>query len=296
MIKYRNIRIGKKIRLHFSGSWMIVYLFMIALVTFTSLPLIYMVSTAFKPIEELFVFPPRFFVRRPTLENFSDLMIAVGSSAVPFTRYIFNSFVTAAATVLLTLIVSSLGAYGLAKHKPAGSGIIFVIILGALMFSTHVTQIPSYMVVSSLGMINTYGALIIPKVAVAYNFFLMKQFAEQIPNEYLESARIDGANEITIFVKLVIPFLKPAWATLTVLSFISNWNDYFTPLIFTSSQAMKTLPLALQTIAGGPATSSIGRAGAVAAATFLMTMPTIIIFTSMQAHVMETMVHSGIKA
>ena len=124
----------------------------------------------------------------------------------------------------------------------------------------------------------------------------MKQFAEQIPNEYLESARIDGANEITIFVKLVIPFLKPAWATLTVLSFISNWNDYFTPLIFTSSQAMKTLPLALQTIAGGPATSSIGRAGAVAAATFLMTMPTIIIFTSMQAHVMETMVHSGIKA
>ena len=152
------------------------------------------------------------------------------------------------------------------------------------------------MVVNSLGIVNTYWALIIPKIAVAYNFFLMKQFTEQIPNEYLESARIDGANEIRIFIKLVIPLLKPAWATLTVLSFITNWNDYFTPLIFTSSQAMKTLPLALQTIAGGPAKSSLGRAGAVAAAAFIITIPTIIIFTAMQGRVMETMVHSGIKA
>ena len=139
IVRYKNIRIGKKIKFHFSVNWTIVYLFMIALVAFTSLPLIYVISTAFKPIEELFVFPPRFFVRRPTLENFLSLVIALGGSTVPFTRYIFNSLVTSVSTVFLTIIVSSLGAYGLAKHKPAGSNAIFLIIIGALMFSSHVT-------------------------------------------------------------------------------------------------------------------------------------------------------------
>src|SRR5699024_8293659 len=129
----------------------------------------------------------------------------------------------------------------------------------------------------------------------AYNFFLIKQFTEQFPDDLLEAARIDGANEWVAFWNIVMPALTPAWSTLIVFSFVSSWNDYFSPLIFTTSQVMKTLPLALQTIAGGPATSSIGRAGAVAAATFLMTMPTVIIFTTMQSRVLETMTYSGIK-
>lgn len=291
-----KIKIIKKVKLNISFGRFIVYLLMLGLVAFTSLPLLYIVSTAFKPIDELFLFPPRFFVRRPTLQNFVDLLTAFSSSTVPFSRYIFNSFLTSSVTVSLTVIVSAMGAYGLVKHKPDGSNILFNIIIAALMFSPHVTQIPSYMVVENLGIINTYLALIIPKIAVAYNFFLMKQFTEQIPNELLESARMDGANEWSIFLKIVIPILKPATATLVVLSFISNWNDYFTPLIFTSSLAMKTLPLALQTISGGPGVAAIGRAGAVGAATFLMTVPTIIIFTIAQKKVMETMVYSGIKA
>ena len=165
----------------------------------------------------------------------------------------------------------------------------------ALMFSGHVTRIPSYLVVNSLGLINTYGALILPGIAVAYNIFLMKQFIEQYPDELLEAARIDGAGEFRIFLQMVMPALKPAWATLVVMSFVSNWNDYFSPLIYVTSQAMKTLPLALQTISGGAAAVSVGRAGAVAAATFVMTIPTVIIFTAMQGQVMETMVYSGIK-
>lgn len=164
-----------------------------------------------------------------------------------------------------------------------------------LMFSPHVTQIPRYMVINSMKLINTYWALILPNIAVAYNFFLMKQFLEQFPNELLESARIDGANEWMTFWRIVMPSLTPAWATLIVFSFVSNWNDYFSPLIFTTSQTMKTLPLALQSIAGGPAAASIGRAGAVAAATFIMIIPTVVLFTSMQARVIETMTHSGIK-
>ena len=151
------------------------------------------------------------------------------------------------------------------------------------------------MVVNSLGLIDTYWALILPSIAVAYNFFLMKQFTEQYPDELIEAARIDGSGELRIFLKLVMPALAPAWSTLIVFSFVNNWNDYFSPLIYITSQAMKTLPLALQTIAGGAATASIGRAGAVSAATFIMTIPTIVIFTVMQGKVMETMTYSGIK-
>jgi ABC-type glycerol-3-phosphate transport system permease component len=268
---------------------------MLLLVAFTALPLVYMVSTAFKPLDELFLFPPRFLVRRPTLQNFSDLVLSLSSSTVPFTRYLFNSLFVTTITVFCTVVVCSMGAYGLVKHNPPGSKVLFSLIIMALMFSHHVTRIPSYMVINKLGMINTYWAMIIPSIAVAYNFFLMKQFIEQFPNELLESARIDGANEWMTFWKIVMPSLTPAWSTLVVFSFVSNWNDYFSPLIYLTSQAMKTMPLALHTIAGGPAVISIGRAGAVAASTFLMTIPTIIIFIIMQARVMETMTYSGIK-
>ncbi len=273
----------------------VLYTFMLLLVGFTALPLIYMVSTAFKPLDELFLFPPRYLVRRPTLQNFYDLLISMGSSTVPFTRFISNSVFVTTITVFCTVIVSAFGAYGIVKHKPPGSKLLFNFIIAALMFSPHVTQISRYMVVNYLGLVNSYWALIITHIAVPYNFFLMKQFTEQFPDELLESARIEGANEWRVFWSIVMPALTPAWSTLVVFSFVSNWNDYFTPLIYITSQVKKTLPLVLQTISGGPATMAIGRAGAVAAATFLMTVPTVIIFTIMQSKVMETMVHSGIK-
>lgn len=281
--------------LHITFSKVLLYTVMIALVCFTVLPLIYLVSTAFKPLDELFVFPPQFFVRKPTTKNFADLLVSLGSSTVPFTRYAFNSIVVTTIIVLCTVMVSSLGAYSLVKFKPPGGKFLFDLILVALMFSPHVTKIPSYMVVNKLNLINTYGALILPNIAVAYNIFLMRQFIEQYPDELLEAARIDGAGELIIFIKMVMPALAPAWSTLIVFSFVSNWNDYFSPLIYVTSQAMKTLPLALQTITGGAAGMSVGRAGAGAAATFIMTVPTVIIFTVMQGKVMETMTYSGIK-
>jgi len=295
IVKAKKETTVRRHRIKIKPSMVILYIFMILLVGFTALPIIYVINTAFKPMEELFLFPPRFFVRRPTTLNFSNLVISLGSSTVPFARYVFNSVVVTVATVCLTVIVSSLGAYGIVKHNPPGSNFIFTLVVAALMFSGHVTRIPSYMVVNSLGMINTYWALIIPSIAEAYNLFLMKQFMEQIPNELLESARIDGANEWITFSRIVMPALTPAWSTLVVFSFVTNWNDYFSPLVYTTSQQMRTMPLALQTIAGGPAASYLGRAGSVAASTFIMTIPTIILFTFMQAKVMETMVHSGIK-
>lgn len=271
----------------------LLYLAVLVMLAFTALPLIYVVFTAFKPIDELLRFPPTFFVSRPTLTNFSDLVATLGSSEVPFLRYTFNSVLTTVVTVILSVIVCCMGAYGIVKHNVPFSDFIFMIIISALMFSGHVTQISNYMIVNSLGFVDTYLALIIPKIAVAFNFFLIKQFIEQLPDAYLEAARIDGASEITIFLKIVVPYLKPAIATLAIFSFVNNWNDYFSPLVFITKQQLKTLPLALQSIGEG---GNVARAGAMAAATFLMTLPTIVVFASMQKNVIQTMAHSGIKA
>ena len=295
-VKGIHVRIGKRHLFSFNISTVFLFLFLFLIVCFTALPLIYVISTAFKPLHELVAYPPRFFVRNPTAQNFNDLFSTLSSASVPFTRYIFNSLFTAGTTVALTVLISCMAAYGLVKRRPAGSGFLFSLVLAALMFDTHVTQIPNYMIVRSLGLIDTWGALILPKIAVAFNLFLIKQFLEQMPEAYLEAARIDGASEWIIFNRIVMPFLRPAWATLILFSFVSNWNDYFSSLVFTTSDDMKTLPLAVQSIAGGPGAASISTQGAMAASTFVLTIPTILVYTLTQRKVLTTMSYSGIKA
>ncbi|MHB1453418.1 MAG: carbohydrate ABC transporter permease [Saccharofermentanales bacterium] len=291
-----HIRISRSRRITLSVRSISFYLFMTFFLIFTAMPIIYMVSTAFKPLNELFIYPPRFFVRNPTLKNFIDLVTTLSGTTVPFLRYVFNSLLTSVVTVSITIIISCMAAYSLGKAKPPGHNILFILVIACLMFSTYVTQIPTYMVVNYFGLVNTYWALIIPKLAVAFNLFLVKQFVEQLPDPLLEAARIDGANEWKVFWTIVMPFLTPAWSTLLVFSFVANWNDFFSPLIYISNEAMKTLPLAMQSIAGGVATVNISRAGAAAATTFILTAPTILIFTLAQKKVVQTMAYSGIKA
>jgi len=293
-ISGKSVRIFGRHLFFFKGSRCFVFVLLTALVCFMMLPLVYLVCTAFKPLNELYLFPPRFFVSRPTINNFLDLFSAFDAASVPFTRYLFNSVFVTVINVVLTVFVSSAAAYGLVKHRPRGGNVIFALVLAALTFSTHVTQISNYMIVRGIGLMDSYAALIVPKIAVAYNMFLIKQFLEQMPDAYLEAARLDGANEWQLYTKIVMPFLRPACATLVVFSFVSNWNDYFSPLIFTTSLELKTLPLAIQNIAGVGA-ASLTTAGAMAAATFVTTLPTIIIFTIMQTKVMSTMAYSGIK-
>jgi ABC-type glycerol-3-phosphate transport system permease component len=276
-----------------TAGWIIVYVLMTGLVAFTALPLLYIVVTAFKPIDELFIYPPRFWVQRPTFDNFRSLVWSLSSSEIPFLRYLFNSVFTTIVIVFLTVVISSMGAYGLEKHRVPFGKVVFNIVVAALMFSPHVTRIPSYLVVNKLGMIDTYWALIIPALAYPYYLFLMKQFITQFPNELLESARMDGAREGWVFLRVVMPNIKPAWSTLIVLSFVLYWNDVNAPLVYTQRQVMKVLPLAINTVAG---TGGNARLGATMAATLIMIVPTIAIYTFMQAQVIKTMVHSGIKA
>lgn len=281
---------------HIHLSTVFLYMGMALLVAFTSLPLVYMISTAFKPLEELFLFPPRFFVQKPTLQNFSDLFLVLSGTIVPFSRYVFNSLFVTVFTVLFSCIVCSMCAFGISKHHPKGSGVIMTIIIMSLMFSSHVSQIPRFMIISGMKMLDTYWALILPSIAVPFNCFLIKQFMDQYPNELLEAARIDGSNEWHIFSRIVMPSLRPAWATLIVFSFVASWNDYFSPLVYITSAAMKTMPLALQNISAATAgTPNLATAGAVAAATLIMTIPTIIIFTAMQGNMTKTLAYSGIR-
>jgi len=271
------------------------YILMTALAFITLLPLVYMISTAFKPLEEMFLYPPRFFVRHPTIRNFVELLLAIDSLTVPFVRYLFNSLFVTVCVVAGGIIISSMAAYPLAKYpQMPGAKLYFAIIISALMFAPEVTQIPRYLIVDSLGMIDTYWGLIIPSLAGTYGLFLMKQFMEQLPTELIEAAKVDGATEWTILWRIIMPLVRPAWITLIIFSFIGTWNDFFTPLIFTRSEQMKTLPLIMSSIGGGP--GYVARWGAVAAASMVITLPTLILFVLLQKYVMETMAHSGIKS
>lgn len=291
-----SVRIKGKYLFTVKPATCFLILFLILLAVFMSLPIVYIIVTAFKPIDELYLFPPTFFTRRPSMSNFKSLFSSLNVSDVPFLRYAYNSLLVTVLNVVGAVLICSLGAFGMVMQRPVGSNLIFSIILAALMFPAAVTQIPNYLIVKSLGMLESYASLIVPKLAVAFNFFLIKQFMEQIPDAYLEAARLDGASELKIYWKIVMPMTKPAWATLIVFSFISNWNDYLSPLLYiTNSPELKTLPLAVQMIAGGTGAAAITTAGAVAASTFIMTLPTIIVYLFAQRNVLSTMAYSGIK-
>lgn len=265
------------------------FLFLIIMGLFMALPIVLSVSNSLKPLEELFVFPPKFLVRNPTTDNFVDLFNLMSESWVPFTRYMFNTvFVTVVGT-LGHVIIASMCAYALAKHKFPGSKIIFGIIVTALMFSTQVTSIPNYLIISRLGWLDTYFALIVPAMAKPLGLFLMKQFMEQIPDALLEAARIDGASEYKIFLKIALPQVKPALLTLIIFCFQDLWNMQGTTYIY--SEELKTLTYALSQISA----AGISRSGVTAAVTVIMMIVPIVLFLFCQSNIVETMASSGIK-
>lgn len=267
----------------------LLFLFLVGMAAFMAIPLVFAVNNAFKPLNELFMFPPRFFVRNPTLDNFTDLLAVMDDSWVPLTRYFFN-------TVLITLlgtgghiILASMAAYPLAKYKFPGSKLIFQIVVLALMFSPHVTTIPNYMVMSGLGWINTHLSLIVPAMAFPLGLFLMKQFMEQLPDSMLEAAKIDGASEYRVFWQIVMPNVKPAWLTLLILQFPMLWGS--DGGMFVYNEELKTLNYALQQITQ----AGIARAGVGAAVALILMIVPIILFIVSQTNILETMSSSGMK-
>ena len=261
------------------------------------LPMVYAICNALKPLDEFFVFPPRFFVRNPTLQNFSDLFRIFATSRVPLARYIFNTLFIAVVGTIGQVIIASLCAYAIAKLRFRGKNIMFKIVVTALMFNTTVTSITSFLVVNTLGLIDNWLSILLPTFCSSLGLYLMKQFMEQmVPNALLEAARIDGSGELRIFFCIVMPMVKPAWLTLVVFAFQGLWNTAATPYIY--SEKLKTINYALSqlmTTAMGAATGTIARSGAMAAGTVLTMLVPIIMFVITQSSIVETMATSGMK-
>ena len=256
---------------------------------FMALPLVYAVNNAFKPLDELFIFPPRFFVANPTTDNFFDLGALKGNSWVPLSRYMANTLLITVVGTTGHILLASAAAYPLAKYRFPGSKLLFSIVVLSLMFSGHVTAIPNYMVMSWLGWINTHLSIIVPSLAFPLGLFLMKQFMEQIPTALLEAAKIDGTSEYGIYWKIVMPNVKPAWLTLMILQFPALWGSDGGSFIY--SENLKTLHYALGQISQG----GIARAGVGAAVALLLMIVPITLFNISQSSVMQTMATSGMK-
>ena len=264
--------------------------FLILMGAFMFLPMLYVIMQSLKPLDELWMFPPRFYVVNPTLENFSDLFSLMNTSWVPFSRYVFNTVLITACGTFGNLVLASMAAYALAKLNFPGRNWMFQMIVMSLMFHSTVNQVTHFIILTSLQMVDTYFAIIIPALASTMGLYLMKQFMESsVSDAVLESARLDGASEFRTFLTIAMPMVKPAWLTLIIESFKGLWNTGAS--IYIQSEQLKTFNYAIQQIVNG----GVARAGAGAAATVIMMIVPITVFVFSQSNIIETMGSSGMK-
>lgn len=283
-LKASNKQAGRKI-----GGTIAIFMFLTVLGLFMVLPIYLTVIMSVKPVEELFVFPPKLYVIRPTLDNFSDMFAALRQNRVPFSRYVFNSIAVTVSVTVLQCVFASMAAFVLAKCKFPGSKLINSIIVIALLYQSNVIYIMQYIVMAKLGLIDNPLALILPSIASPMGLFLMRQSISQIPDAMIEAAKVDGAGLFRICWQIVMPNQKPALMTLIIFAFQAAWNIQTGTIVF--QEQYKTLP----TVVAQAASSGMARAGVAMAAAVFMLIPPIIVFMLAQRQVIETMAHSGIK-
>ena len=271
------------------GGDIFITVVLIVVAAFMMLPFVYAIMQSLKPIEEIFIFPPRFFVVNPTLSNYLTLSKLTDSLWVPFSRYHVNSVVVTIAGTGFNLVVASMAAFPLAKYPFPGSKWLFRLVTTSLLFAGPVTALPQYIIVAKMGLINTLWSVILPAVGLPLGLFLMRNFMTQIPDGMLEAARIDGAGTWRIFASIAMPMVKPAALTLIIFTFQSLWNT--TGGTFIYDEKIKLLPTILNQVV----TAGIARAGSGAAASVVMMIPPFIIFIILQSRIIETMAFSGIK-
>lgn len=289
-IREKKIRPSKRKRLNRStGGTLAIFIVLGFFGLFSAMPLYLTIINAFKPLNELWVYPPKFYIINPTLENFSQLMTTLGNSSVVFGRYVFNTVLITVVGTIGQIVFGSMGAYAISKVRFPGHKIYFQIIVTSLMFTTAVTSIPSYLIMSKLGFIDTYWAVLLPACGGTLGLFLMKQFMDQISDTLMEAARIDGAGEFGIYWRIVMPNAKPAWLTVIVFSVQGLWNAGASPYIYT--EEFKSLNYALGQITA----AGIARAGVAAAISVLIMAVPITTFLITQSNIIETMSTSGMK-
>ncbi|MFN6992446.1 MAG: carbohydrate ABC transporter permease [Fervidobacterium sp.] len=258
------------------------------------LPIIFIFSQAFKPLDELFLYPPRFFVRRPTFNNFYQLFALTRSSNIPVTRYLMNSILTAFFTVVFTIIISVFAGYALSKKHFKAKQVLFTINNLALMFVPVAVIIPRYFIVQSLGLVDTFLINILSILAMPIGVFLVKQFIDQIPDALIDAALVDGATDWHIIFNIIIPLLKPAISTVGILAFQVAWNSAEASTFYINNENLRTFAFYVSNLTQATGNTIAGQ-GIAAAAGLIMFVPNLVLFILMQAQVMNTMAHSGIK-
>lgn len=272
------------------------YIILLPLVVLMLLPIVFVFAHAFKPPDELFAYPPRFLVTNPTFKNFSDLFSRMSNSGVPVSRYLFNSIVITLATIVASMIVSTTAAYALSKKKFKLKKTLFAINTVALMFVPIAVTIPRFLIIERLGLIDTFLVHILPVLALPVGLFLIKQFIDGIPDEVIEAARIDGANDVWIYWVIILPMIRPAIATIAILTFQATWNNAEISTLYVNSESLKTFAFYLSTLTSTTAgANAVAGQGMAAAATLIMFLPNLFIFILLQSQVMNTMSHSGLK-
>lgn len=268
-----------------------VYLiFIFAFGLFSMLPLYYSVMSSFKPLDELLVFPPKFYVTSPTLANYLELPGLLSGLRVPLSKYIFNSFFVTISSTALYTIVATMAAFVLSKSGMKGLKVLFLIIQYALLFNGFTLAIPQYIIIAKGGIIDTYWAYILPGLASTMGVFLMKQYMEgSIPDALLEAAEIDGAGPFRTFWQIVVPMVKPCIMTLILFQFSSTWSAAPGNTIF--RETIKTLPGIISQIVS----AGIARSGSSMAVTVIMMIPPIVVYFISQSNVLESMNSAGIK-
>ncbi len=265
-------------------------LFLILFGAFSVLPLFYCIVTSFKPLDELMIFPPRFFVARPTFQNFRALPGLLSNLKIPLSRYLFNSLFVTIVSTILYVFISTMAAFTLCKSNLKFKNTIFLVVQFALLFNAYTLSIPRYLIYSKLNLINTYWVMILPYIASTMGVFLMKQYMEgSVPDALMEAAKIDGASVPRIFFQIVFPIIKPCWLTLTLFGFRDVWSAVPEGTVF--SENIKTLPTIMSQITSG----GIARSGSAMAVTVIMMIPPIIVYFISQSNVMEAMNSAGIK-
>ena len=283
-----KLRTGRMLGRSRGGNFVMFFLLFVC-GAFMVLPIVYSILQSLKPLNEINLFPPRFFVTQPTLSNYKKLLNLSANLWVPFSRYVFNSFFISITVTVLSVLISSMCAYPLAKYQFPGSKWIFRIIVLALLFSTQVTYIPQYVLLSKMKMINTYWAMILPPLSGTLGLYLMKQYMTALPDSLLEAAKLDGAGEYRVFWSIVMPNVKPAWLTLVIFSFQSIWNSSNNSYIY--KEQLKMLP----TVMSQMAASGVARVGVGAAASVVLMIPVILLFIFTQRNIIDTMANSGMK-
>ncbi|MCL2016414.1 MAG: carbohydrate ABC transporter permease [Defluviitaleaceae bacterium] len=286
---YQGMKINPT-RFHYSQLKF--YMILVPISIFMLLPILFIVSNAFKPIDELFRFPPTFIVERPTFANFRYIMRVTQGTGVPMSRFLINTLVVTVITVISTIGITAMTGYALSKKKFRAKELLFKINQAALMFVPAAVGIPRYLVIINSGLNNNFLAHIIPFLAMPVGLFLVKQFIDQVPDSLIEAARIDGAGELMVMWRIVFPLIVPAMATVAIITFQAVWGATEASAMFIEDDTLRTFAFYLGTIAVGdnPMMAGVG-----AAAGLIMFVPNLVIFIAMQSRVMSTMSHSGIK-